>query len=119
MPNSAVYGWGDLIGNTPLLKLDTLSQTYGLNLFAKLEMFNLGGSMKDRPAKHMIQMALRDGLITTATTIVESSSGNMGIGLAQVCLRYGLRFVCVVDATVGFSLLLRIHLSIKQSDFRR
>ena len=86
---SYVAEWGDLIGNTPLLKLSTLSQEYGFSLFAKLEMLNLGGSMKDRPARHMIRMALRDGLIDTSTTIIESSSGNMGIGLALVLLISG------------------------------
>lgn len=94
---SSISQWNDLIGNTPLIRLENFSRDYGFNLFAKLEMFNSGGSMKDRPARRMVEAALREGLINTETTIVESSSGNMGIGLAQACLKYGLRFICVVD----------------------
>ncbi len=60
-------------------------------------MLNPGGSIKDRPATTILEEALRSQAINAGTTIVESSSGNMGIGLAQACRYYGLRFICVVD----------------------
>ncbi len=85
------------IGNTPLIKLDKVLKDIPFNLYAKLEGFNPGGSIKDRPAINIIRRAMRSGAITPQTTIVESSSGNMGIGLAQVCSYLGLRFICVVD----------------------
>jgi 2,3-diaminopropionate biosynthesis protein SbnA len=85
------------IGNTPLIRLDKVMKGSPFRLFAKLEGFNPGGSIKDRPAINIIRRAMRTGSITPQTTIVESSSGNMGIGLAQVCSYLGLRFICVVD----------------------
>ena len=95
--SSNVKTWNDLIGNTPLMKFERIFANHGLNLYAKLEQFNLGGSIKDRPAILMLEEALREGKVKPQTTIIESSSGNIGIGLAQVCLRHGLRFVIVVD----------------------
>lgn len=85
------------IGNTPLIRLERVLRDLSFNLFAKLEGFNPGGSIKDRPAINIIRCAMRTGAITPQTTIIESSSGNMGIGLAQVCAYLGLRFICVVD----------------------
>ena len=86
------------IGNTPLVALERLGGRLGCRLFAKLEAPNPGGSIKDRAAVAMIMAGLRNGEIGRRTTIVESSSGNMGIGLAQACAYLGLRFICVVDA---------------------
>lgn len=88
----------DLVGHTPLLKLNRYLPHPTLNLYAKLEFFNPGGSAKDRPARLMLQEALRKGAINENTTIVESSSGNLGIGLAQICASLGLKFICVTDA---------------------
>lgn len=85
------------IGNTPLIRLDKVFKDVPFRLFAKLEGFNPGGSIKDRPAINIIRRAMHTGTIMPQTTIVESSSGNMGIGLAQVCSYLGLRFICVVD----------------------
>ena len=85
------------IGNTPLIKLDKVFKDIPFNLYAKLEGFNPGGSIKDRPASNIIRRAMRSGAITRLTTIIESSSGNMGIGLAQACTYFGLRFICIVD----------------------
>lgn len=86
-----------LIGNTPLVELTRLFRDLDIRFFAKLEQFNPGGSTKDRPALNIIQHGLQTGAIQPDTIIVESSSGNMGIGLAQVCSYYKLRFICVVD----------------------
>ena len=86
-----------LIGKTPLVRLERLFDNSGLRLFGKLEGLNPGGSSKDRPAAAIIEQGMESGRITRGTVIVESSSGNMGVGLAQVCLYHGLRFICVVD----------------------
>ncbi|MDY7094446.1 MAG: 2,3-diaminopropionate biosynthesis protein SbnA [Acidobacteriota bacterium] len=85
------------VGNTPLALLDQLFSDFPGQVWAKLEGLNPGGSAKDRPAREMLAEAFAEGLIDHDTVIVESSSGNMGIGLAQACARYGLRFICVVD----------------------
>jgi len=86
-----------VIGNTPLVELKKVVKDIGFNLYAKLEAFNPGGSIKDRPATNIISHAIETGEILPGTTVIESSSGNMGIGLAQVCSYYSLRFICVVD----------------------
>lgn len=85
------------IGRTPLVRLTRLFPELHFSLYAKLESFNPGGSIKDRPAIAILEDALAAGKIGPDTTIVESSSGNMGIGLAQACAFHGLRFVCVID----------------------
>ncbi|EMI18368.1 pyridoxal-5'-phosphate-dependent protein subunit beta [Rhodopirellula maiorica SM1] len=87
----------DAIGNTPLIQLGRYLDIANIKLFAKLESGNPGGSAKDRPAHEMIRQAIERGEINANTTIIESSSGNMGIGLAQACRYYGMRFICVVD----------------------
>jgi N-(2-amino-2-carboxyethyl)-L-glutamate synthase len=86
-----------LVGNTPLVKLTRIFRSSDFNLYAKMEGFNPGGSIKDRAARSIIDNALATGMIKPGATIIESSSGNMGIGLAQVCAYYGLHFICVVD----------------------
>jgi cysteine synthase A len=85
------------IGHTPLIKLSRIFPDLPFNLFAKLEAHNPGGSMKDRPALSIIRHAIEAGLITPETIIIESTSGNMGVGLAQACAYYNLRLICVVD----------------------
>ena len=76
----------DLIGHTPIVKLNRLKKVLGLkaNIFAKLEFLNPGGSVKDRPALNMILEAEKEGLVKEGTTIIEGTSGNTGIGLAMV-----------------------------------
>ncbi|MCD5312017.1 2,3-diaminopropionate biosynthesis protein SbnA [Kineosporia babensis] len=87
------------VGDTPLVRLTRLSDELGISAYAKLERFNPGGSVKDRTAMSMLRAAMRDGvLVPGRSTVVESSSGNLAIGLAQFCLYHGLDFVCVVDA---------------------
>ncbi len=87
----------DTVGGTPLVRLAKLFPLAPFELYAKLEALNPGGSIKDRPAVEIIAEGLRSGTIRAGTVIVESSSGNMGIALAQVCRYHGLRFICVVD----------------------
>ncbi len=86
------------IGRTPLVALRRALPCTPFRLFAKLEASNPGGSIKDRAALHLLLGALRDGRLERDSVVVESSSGNMGIGLAQACAVLGLRFICVVDA---------------------
>lgn len=74
----------DQIGNTPLVLIQRLSPRPGVRIWAKLEMFNPGGSVKDRIALSMVEAAERDGKLKPGGTIVEPTSGNTGIGLALV-----------------------------------
>ena len=86
------------IGNTPLVRLKQIFKDIDFKVYAKMEMLNPGGSIKDRTAISILEQGIKSGAITKDTVIVESSSGNMGIGLAQACSFYGLRLICVVDA---------------------
>ncbi|MDA8564033.1 2,3-diaminopropionate biosynthesis protein SbnA [Mariniblastus sp.] len=85
------------LGNTPLVRLRRFLDDHTVKLFAKLESFNPGGSAKDRPAIRMIEQALKSGKIDSDTTVIESSSGNMGVALSQICRYHSMRFICVVD----------------------
>lgn len=96
-------GMPELIGDTPLVRLDRLTGRSGRGprVLAKLEAANPGGSAKDRPALRMLQAALDTGRLASGDTVVESSSGNLGVALAALCSWHGLRFVCVVDPRVS------------------
>jgi cystathionine beta-synthase len=83
----------DLIGGTPLVRLDRIGRDLPGQLLGKLEFLNPGGSTKDRPALAMIDAAERDGLLGPGGTIVEPTSGNTGVGLAMVAARRGYRCV--------------------------
>jgi cysteine synthase A len=86
------------IGATPIVKLAKLDPSSPFETYAKLEGYNPGGSIKDRAAIEMLRELIRDGqLVPGRSVVVESSSGNLGIGLAQVCGYHGIRFICVVD----------------------
>src|SRR5260370_1342699 len=93
----AVTGVLAAIGGTPLVRLHRLFPDLDFKLYAKLEALNPGGSIKDRPALSILADAMQTGKVRQGTVVVESSSGNFAIGLAQVCAYYGLRFICVVD----------------------
>src|SRR6476619_1115269 len=97
-PREPAEGILAAIGGTPLVALRRLLLRPDVSVWAKLEASNPGGSAKDRPAARMLGDALDRGLIDIGTTIVESSSGNMGIGLAQVCRYHGMRLIVVVDS---------------------
>lgn len=86
----------ELIGSTPLVQLTHLDLPEGVNLFAKLELFNPGGSVKDRTGKYMIEDAERKGLLKPGGTIVEGTAGNTGIGIAFAALNRGYRVIFVV-----------------------
>lgn len=86
-----------VIGNTPLIKLSRVFPDADFNVYGKLEGLNPGGSTKDRPAFHIIKDGIDNGAIKPGSVVIESTSGNMGIGLAQACSYFGLRLICVVD----------------------
>lgn len=89
------------IGQTPMVYLRRLFPSH--DVIAKLEFLNPGGSVKDRPARFIIERGLRDKTITAETHIIESSSGNLGIALAMMARVYGLHFTCVVDPKISSS----------------
>ncbi|MEB0306357.1 cystathionine beta-synthase [Cryobacterium sp. 10I1] len=91
----------DLIGNTPLVKLNKVTEGIGATVLVKLEYFNPGGSAKDRIAARIIDAAERDGLLLPGGTIVEPTSGNTGVGLALVAQQRGYRCVFVLPDKVG------------------
>jgi cysteine synthase len=84
------------VGNTPLVRLPRLSPSDAVSVWAKLEDRNPTGSVKDRPALHMIEKAEADGLLTPGCTILEPTSGNTGISLAMAARLKGYRIVCVM-----------------------
>ena len=86
----------DLVGNTPLVKLTSVSEGIACTVLAKIEYFNPGGSVKDRIARRMIEAAEESGELKPGGTIVEPTSGNTGVGLALVAQKrgYDLVFVC-------------------------
>lgn len=86
------------IGATPLVRLSRLFPDSGLEILAKIETLNPGGSTKDRPARSMVEDALASGRLRPGGTVVESSSGNLGVALARICTLAGVDFVCVVDS---------------------
>ena len=86
----------ELIGRTPVVRLRKLAPP-GLNLFAKVESMNPGGSVKDRLALGVIEAAERSGELKPGQTIVEATSGNTGIGLAMVCAQRGYPLVIVMS----------------------
>ena len=92
----------DLIGNTPLVRLNNIEEHLRINnrIYAKIEKFNPGGSSKDRPAYQIIKEAIEKEKIDKNTTVIEATSGNMGIGLAMVCASYGIKLIIVMSESV-------------------
>ncbi|WP_394361085.1 2,3-diaminopropionate biosynthesis protein SbnA [Amycolatopsis sp. SB7-3] len=98
MSTAEIGGVLATIGNTPLVALDRVVPLAGSRVFAKLEKFNPGGSVKDRTALNMLRGEIGSGrLVPGRSVVVESTSGNLGVGLAQMCAYFGLDLVCVVD----------------------
>ena len=92
-----------LIGNTPLLELSHIEETFALDakIYAKLEYFNPAGSVKDRIAAAMIAAAERSGQLHKDSVIIEPTSGNTGIGLASVAAAKGYRIIIVMPETMS------------------
>lgn len=93
----------ELIGKTPMLRLMRIEKEFGLKagLYAKLEYFNPGGSVKDRVAKAMINEAEKIGELKPGSVIIEPTSGNTGIGLASVAAARGYRAIIVMPDTMS------------------
>ncbi len=90
----------ELIGKTPMFKLTKLVPQDAAEVWLKLERFNPGGSVKDRPALRMIEQAEEDGILRPGMTIVEPTSGNTGIGIAMVAAAKGYRAILVMPDTM-------------------
>lgn len=89
----------ELVGNTPMVELKKLNPNPGVQIFAKLEGDNPGGSVKDRPALNMIRSAIERGDIKKGTKLIEATSGNTGIALAMIARLYDLEIELVMPAS--------------------
>lgn len=89
----------ETVGNTPIVKISN-NKFPQLNIFAKLEMYNPTGSVKDRAAKYIIDNGIKSGELNEKSIIIESSSGNFGIALSAYCKFKGLAFYCVIDPLI-------------------
>lgn len=98
------------VGQTPLVYLRRLFPYQGLDIIAKLEFLNPGGSVKDRPARFIVEQGLQDGTISERTHLIESTSGNLGIALAMVARVHKLAFTCVVDPKISATNLQMLQL---------
>ncbi|WDE11313.1 2,3-diaminopropionate biosynthesis protein SbnA [Thalassomonas haliotis] len=91
---------GSCVGNTPIVRLSKLFKYSKVEVLAKMELLNPGGSIKDRPAKYMLEQGLKSGKINENSHIIESSSGDMALALAMQCKLHGLAFTAVVDPQI-------------------
>ena len=89
------------VGETPIVQLHRMFAGTGHEVYAKLELLNPAGSVKDRPARYIIERGLAEGTIRPGAHIIESSSGNLAIALAMVCRIHGLSFTAVVDPKIS------------------
>ena len=91
----------ELIGNTPLVKLQAASNASGATVLGKCEFMNPSHSVKDRIGTNMINTAIKAGLINKDTTVIEPTSGNTGIALASVCAALGIKLVLTMPASMS------------------
>lgn len=91
----------ELIGNTPIIKLNGLTDEFAAEIYLKLEWFNPGGSVKDRIAISMIEAAEKEGLLKAGDTIIEPTSGNTGIGIAMVAAAKGYKSILVMPESLS------------------
>ncbi|WP_415318761.1 PLP-dependent cysteine synthase family protein [Clostridium perfringens] len=86
----------DLIGNTPILKLNNISTKEGVNIYAKIEGTSPGGSCKDRVGIYMVEKAEKEGKLKPGITIIEATAGNTGIGIALAAINKGYKIIFIV-----------------------
>ena len=86
----------DLIGNTPILKLNNISTKEGVNIYAKIEGTSPGGSCKDRVGIYMVEKAEKEGKLKSGSTIIEATAGNTGIGIALAAINKGYKIIFIV-----------------------
>jgi len=91
----------ELVGNTPLVKINHVAPNGKVTVYAKLERYNPAGSVKDRIAKYMIDYGEREGLLTKDKIVIEPTSGNTGIALAMICAVKGYRLELVMPETMS------------------
>lgn len=91
----------ELVGNTPLVKLQQISQKSGAIVLGKCEFMNPTHSVKDRIGTNMINSALKEGLINKDTTVIEPTSGNTGIALASVCAALGIKLILTMPSSMS------------------
>ena len=91
----------ELIGNTPMLKINRMTGANSASIFVKLESFNIGGSVKDRVALHLIEFAEASGILTKDKTIIEATSGNTGIAIAMIGAAKGYKVTIVMSESVS------------------
>lgn len=91
----------DTIGNTPLVEIKKINPNPNVKIYAKMEYFNPGGSIKDRAALWMIESGEKTGELTPEKTVIEATSGNTGIGLALVCAVKGYKLLLVMSEAVS------------------
>lgn len=90
-----------MIGNTPLLQINNLTSVQDANVYAKLEWYNIGGSIKDRMSLYMIESAEASGRLSKGKTIIEATSGNTGIALAMIAASRGYKIKIVMPESVS------------------
>ena len=95
-------GLAESIGNTPLIRIDSLSAETGCEILGKAEFMNPGGSVKDRAALWMVRDAERSGALQPGGTVVEGTAGNTGIGLVHVCNSRGYNTVIYMPDNQSF-----------------
>ena len=87
----------DLIGKTPMVKLNRITKNVNATILAKIESFNPGHSIKDRIGLQLINDAEKEGLLQKGGTIIEATSGNTGMGLALTAIKKGYKLICTMS----------------------
>jgi cysteine synthase A len=98
-PVAIKLGFTDSIGNTPLIRINSLSDETGCEILGKAEFMNPGGSVKDRAALYIIEDAERKSLLKEGGTVVEGTAGNTGIGLTHICNAKGYKCIIIIPKT--------------------
>jgi cysteine synthase len=93
------HGFSSAVGNTPLIRLNSLSDETGCEILGKAEFLNPGGSVKDRAALYIVEDAERRGWLKSGGTVVEGTAGNTGIGLAHICNAKGYKCLLIIPDT--------------------